>query len=406
MNFNPLVSVTLLCYNHERYIAKAIESVISQTYKNIELIIVDNGSTDNSKNIIKSEIKNDNRVFFIDLTENTFVSYGWNYGAKQCKGDYIVSLSGDDYFELNKIEMQLNFMQENKLSNSFTWINCVNNDERILDNHNLESIFNRRFDSSTLKRILITEGNTLCATSFMFHKSIFEKYGYFDNRLLQSQDYDLWLKILINEDIFILPEKLTNYRVRDDDGNLSINMDESSRKRSSFESVLFLKQITSFDIETISLAIEENCNEENKYIKLFNYFIKKEKKLYATAILLSMYEDLNKNSKFNLEKYKHFFNMYSEFDLLNIIENEKLREIVHKKDLQIEELNELVKSYRDISSEQLLNDKNIQKQDIEKLEGKISFLENELVNIYTSKSWQITKPFRNIIKKIRNFKKA
>ena len=58
MNFNPLVSVTLLCYNHERYIAKAIESVISQTYKNIELIIVDNGSTDNSKNIIKSEIKN------------------------------------------------------------------------------------------------------------------------------------------------------------------------------------------------------------------------------------------------------------------------------------------------------------------------------------------------------------
>lgn len=353
MNSSPLVSVALLCYNHEKYIAKAIESVLEQTYKNIELVIVDNDSNDSTKNIIKTKIFNDNRARLIELPENTFVSFGWNFAAKNCNGEYIVSLSGDDYFEKDKIEKQINYMIKNELNNSFTWVNCVDDNEKIMYNHPLHKIFNQNFSSFELKKTLITEGNILCATSFIFHKSIFEKYGYYDHRLFQSQDYDLWLKIIRHEDIYILPEKLTNYRVRDDGNNLSINMDEKSRKRSAFECINFLKQITEFDLNTLSLVIEKDCTEENKYYNLFEYFINVKKELYALAVLYSMYDSLKENSKIPSEKYNYFFDVYSNFDLLHIFEKEKLEKIIYKKDLQIIELNKLVESLRNIPFKEL-----------------------------------------------------
>jgi glycosyltransferase involved in cell wall biosynthesis len=354
MNFNPLVSIALLCYNHEKYISKAIESILEQTYKNIELIIVDNASIDNSKNIIKTKICNDNRAKLIELSENTFVSFGWNFAAKNCNGEYIASLSGDDYFEKDKIEKQINYMLKNELTNSFTWVNCVDDNEKIIYNHHLDKTFNKNLSSFELKKKLITEGNTLCATSFIFHKSIFEKYGYYDHRLLQSQDYDLWLRIIRHEDIYILSEKLTNYRVRDDGNNLSINMNERSRKRSAFECINFLKQITEFDLNTLSLVIEKDCTEENKFYNLFEYFIKTKKELYASAILFSMYNSLKENSKIPSEKYNYFFDAYSNFDLLHILDKEELEKIIYKKDLQIIELNNLVESLRNISFKELL----------------------------------------------------
>lgn len=354
MNFNPLVSVALLCYNHEKYISMAIESVLEQTYKNIELIIVDNASIDNSKNIIKTKICNDNRAKLIELSENTFVSFGWNFAAKNCNGEYIVSLSGDDYFEKDKIEKQINYMIKNELTNSFTWVNCVDDNEKIIYNHHLDKTFNKNLSSFELKKTLITEGNTLCATSFIFHKSIFEKYGYYDHRLLQSQDYDLWLRIIRHEDIYILSEKLTNYRVRDDGNNLSINMNERSRKRSAFECINFLKQITEFDLNTLSLVIEKDCTEENKFYNLFEYFIKTKKELYASAVLFSMYDSFDENTKIPSEKYNYFFDVYSNFDLLHIIDKVELEKIIYKKDLQIIELNKLVESLRNISFKELL----------------------------------------------------
>lgn len=343
MNFNPLVSVALLCYNHEKYISKAIRSVLEQTYKNIELVIVDNASTDRTLDIIKREIIYDKRVKLIALSENTFASFGSNLAIKNCKGEYVASLSGDDYFEKNKIENQINFMIKENLSNSFTWINCIDDNEKIINNHFLENLFNRSFSLLELKKILITEGNTLCATSFIFHKSIFEKYGYYDHRLFQSQDYDLWLRIIRYEDIHILPERLTNYRVRDDGKNLSINMDEKSRKRSIFECVNFFKQITEFDSKTLSFVIDKDCSEENKLYNLFEYFYNNEKNIYASAVLLSIFEKLTQNCEIPSKEFSDFFKAYSHFDLLGIINREKLNQTIHKKDLQIIELNSQIK---------------------------------------------------------------
>lgn len=318
---NPLVSIFILCYNHEKYVAESIESVINQTYKNIEIIIVDNASTDNSKAIIESYVMKDNRIKFFPMEYNSFASAGSNFAIKQCSAEYICGLSADDYFELNKVEIQLKYMLSNKLSNTFTWVRVVNDDNEELFEHSISNLFNRDFLPNEIEKIFIIQGNTICAITWMFHKSIFEKYGYFDHRLLQTQDFDLWLRIIKNEKINMLTQKLACYRVRDDGNNLSVNMNDKASIRSWFEIIYCVRHIIDFNLELLSEAIGKTCNEENKYINLFEYYRTNNLIPYAVAVIYSMYEKLGPNFKFPSSVYSDFFSIYSTYDFMNASKN-------------------------------------------------------------------------------------
>jgi len=91
----PLVTVIIMSYNQDSYIEQAITSVIEQTYKNIEIIISDNGSTDKSKSIIQKFLS-DPRVKFLDYSENGFITKRQNVAAHQASGEFISLLYGDD----------------------------------------------------------------------------------------------------------------------------------------------------------------------------------------------------------------------------------------------------------------------------------------------------------------------
>lgn len=93
-------------YNNEIYIVEAIQSVINQTYKDWELIIINDASTDNSKFIVQKflEEEKDNRIVFIDLKENKGVSFARNLGMKKAKGEYISFLDSDDLWDKNFFE--------------------------------------------------------------------------------------------------------------------------------------------------------------------------------------------------------------------------------------------------------------------------------------------------------------
>lgn len=318
---NPLVSIFILCYNHEKYVAESIESVINQTYKNIEIIIVDNASTDNSKAIIESYVMKDNRIKFFPMEYNSFASAGSNFAIKQCSAEYICGLSADDYFELNKVEIQLKYMLSNKLSNTFTWVRVVNDDNEELFEHSISNLFNRDFLPNEIEKIFIIQGNTICAITWMFHKSIFEKYGYFDHRLLQTQDFDLWLRIIKNEKINMLAQKLAYYRVRNDGNNLSISIDNKASIRSWFEATYYIRHILDFDLGLLSEAIGKVCNEENKYINLFEYYRANNLIPYAVAVEYSMYEKLGPDFKFPSSVYLDFFSIYSTYDFMNASKN-------------------------------------------------------------------------------------
>jgi alpha-1,3-rhamnosyltransferase len=109
--FNPKVSVIIMSYNQDEYIDSAIKSVINQTYKNLEIIISDNGSTDKSKEIIENHANRDSRIIYLDYPENNKITVRQNKAAQVSTGDYISLLYGDDYYLEEKIYSQVKIFE-------------------------------------------------------------------------------------------------------------------------------------------------------------------------------------------------------------------------------------------------------------------------------------------------------
>ena len=212
----PLVSVIISCYNHEKYIGDAIDSVMKQTYKNIELIITDDGSTDRSREIIKNKVDEWRSDFEVKLllneTNTSFLCVEEAYN--NARGKYISGIGGDDMLKPDKILRQVEFLENNqdKYSLCFTWVECIGNDPGKVSF--FKELFNINNESKPvfLKKLLF-KGNFLNAPSFMMRKDIFDELGGYDFSLRQVQDYILWVNYLLSNDLYIIPEELTIYRV-------------------------------------------------------------------------------------------------------------------------------------------------------------------------------------------------
>ena len=109
------VSIIILVYNTEQYLEKCLNSVINQTLKEIEIICIDDKSTDNSINIIKEFQKKDNRIILIESEKNMGMGYNRDVGIKQAKGEYIGFVDSDDYLELDGLEVLSNIIMQNDL---------------------------------------------------------------------------------------------------------------------------------------------------------------------------------------------------------------------------------------------------------------------------------------------------
>ena len=139
--FDKLVSVIIPAYNVEKYIGECLDSIIFQTYKNIEIIVVNDGSKDNTLSIIRDYSKKDNRIIIIDK-QNTGVSDTRNCGINKAKGVYIVFVDGDDYLANDYITYMLSLIDKNDYDFAFS-LNCFTNkcekQEKIIHNKTLSS---------------------------------------------------------------------------------------------------------------------------------------------------------------------------------------------------------------------------------------------------------------------------
>src|SRR5690349_7222728 len=109
---SPLVSVICLSYNHARFAEEAIQSVLSQTYSNVELIVVDDASNDNSVQIIEQQIRHRSDIKFLSLKKNLGHCKAFNQGYALAKGEYIIDLAADDVLLPNKIETGVKELEE------------------------------------------------------------------------------------------------------------------------------------------------------------------------------------------------------------------------------------------------------------------------------------------------------
>ena len=125
---NNKVSVITASYNCAKFIEESIKSVLNQSYEDLELIIVDDCSTDNTEEIVNKYIKQDSRIKFYKLDKNSGAAVVRNKGLEVAKGRFIAFLDSDDIWDKEKLKKQINFMKENNYGFSFTSYRLINED--------------------------------------------------------------------------------------------------------------------------------------------------------------------------------------------------------------------------------------------------------------------------------------
>ena len=208
----PLVSVICLSYNHEAYVVEALNSVINQTYPNIELLIADDFSTDHSVGKIQDWLENHPEVHFLVNEKNLGNTKTFNQLAKKAKGEFIIDLAADDILLPNCIEKQVKaFQNSNYRSLGIVYGNLIEIDE----NGNFISNYYTEEDhpeSGNIYKMVIGRTTKICSVSSMIKKSVLEKLGYYDENLAY-EDLDLWIRTSREYEFEYIPEILTKKRV-------------------------------------------------------------------------------------------------------------------------------------------------------------------------------------------------
>lgn len=181
--------------NNEKYLSESIESILNQTYKNIELLILDDGSTDGSLSIIEKYAL-ENKCIRIISRDNKGVANSISELLEYANGKYIARMSGDDVSYPNRIEMQIKYLNEN---NDLALVGCFvdieitdykNEDDKVM----CEKIFNFKIDKGN-PSIKILNGHRICHGTFFMKKDLFKKINY-DGNLKNVEDLDFIFKIL------------------------------------------------------------------------------------------------------------------------------------------------------------------------------------------------------------------
>lgn len=215
--FNPKISVLMVNYNHELHLPLSIESVLSQTYQNFEFIIVDDGSTDSSREIIKNYADKDSRLKYYFLEKNCHICHATNFGFRKVTGEYLARIDSDDLWYPDKLQKQLDFMQNTpNCQVCFSWIDLIDEDGNDINSHerDLYNLFNSSHPSRQEHwlEFFFIHGNCLSHPSVLMKTEIQKEIGLFNPAYRQTHDFDYWIRIAKKYPIFVMEEKLTIMR--------------------------------------------------------------------------------------------------------------------------------------------------------------------------------------------------
>lgn len=205
----PLVSVVIPCYNHENFVQDSIQSVIDQTYQNIELIIIDDGSRDGSVEKIKEMIPACQERFIrfeFRYRSNKGLSATLNEALEWCEGKYFSALASDDIVLKNKIDIQTKYMEENpKTTAVFGSANYID------ENNNIKILAKLKRQEYFFNKIFLNECQFYAPTQLM-RKSVLDEVGGYDPDIL-VEDWYMWLKMAEKGSVYCLSDTFANYRI-------------------------------------------------------------------------------------------------------------------------------------------------------------------------------------------------
>ena len=236
---SPRVSVVMPAYNHRRFVGQAIASVLDQSFRDFELLVVDDGSTDGTPNVIRQF--QDVRLMLEVFPANRGAVVAENTAIRSSRGEYIAILNSDDYFLPGKLETQVNFLDANPaVAAVFGLPGRI--DERGAPLPGLaEFEIGARIVQSRLEwlRVFFFLGNFLCHPTVMMRRAALDDVGLYDPRLASLPDFDMWVRLGMRHDLRLLHQPLTAFRVLDQERNASRG--DENRRRGEFERVQVLK---------------------------------------------------------------------------------------------------------------------------------------------------------------------
>jgi glycosyltransferase involved in cell wall biosynthesis len=204
-NQNPLVSIVIPLYNGEQYLTEAIISILNQTYKNIEVIVVNDGSKDRSKEMIEEIARTDSRVIVINQ-ENTGIVGALNNGIATAKGPLIARMDADDISFLTRIEKQVDaFLDNPEAVLVCSGFEVIDEDSQYMYREILPT------RSSEIKRTLLLY-NSIAHGSVMFKKSAFDAVGGYSDKCGPTEDYELWGRLTTQGEFIALEGALYRWR--------------------------------------------------------------------------------------------------------------------------------------------------------------------------------------------------
>lgn len=204
------ISIIVPIYNGEKYLSRCLDSLINQTYDNIEIICINDGSIDNSINILKEYRKKCNKIKIIDK-KNTGVSDTRNIGIDKATGKYICFCDCDDMYELNYVEVMYKEIKKHKVSVVKCNYKVIDKDNNFIDKGNVDSICNKKFDKEKIKEFIIPEilnGKIPCFSYLIMIDKKFLNVKY-PVDIAMMEDVVFYIKLLSSiDDMYIIDKEL------------------------------------------------------------------------------------------------------------------------------------------------------------------------------------------------------
>ncbi len=204
----PKISVVMSVYNGEKYLKEAVESILNQSLKDFEFIIIDDGSTDKSLSIIK-EFQNKDGIIKVISRKNEGLIFSLNEGIKMAQGEYIARMDADDISMLDRLEKQIKFIEDNNLAVCGAWAEAVDDSGNKIKELNYPPV------SEKIKTFALLH-NPFIHPSVIFRKDVFEKVGGYKMFFKHIEDYELWTRIVFKYKTGNIQEELLKYRMHEE----------------------------------------------------------------------------------------------------------------------------------------------------------------------------------------------
>ena len=200
-----MISVVIPTHNRSDLLPRAIKSVQNQTYTDIEIIVVSDGSTDETKEIVTNMSEQDARIKFIEYYPAKGGNTARNTGIEASKGEYVAFLDDDDEWKNEKLEKQISVMKSDKsIGLVYTGVHIIYVNEGVSYN-------SKARDEGDLSKKILLDNYIGTTSTVMVKKELFEKTGMFDINLRALQDFDLWIRMCQNCRIGVVPEEMIDY---------------------------------------------------------------------------------------------------------------------------------------------------------------------------------------------------